>query len=119
MTVGILVVTLAVWLVFEKSGYTLLSLVSSVLLLLLAILFLWAKSAAILNRYASLLWLDLLVFCQILKHIPIEAVQDTLWDIVHSMILYDLILSFYPLSSFCFKVLIHSIPMNKWFVVEI
>ncbi|PSS32668.1 Reticulon-like protein [Actinidia chinensis var. chinensis] len=50
MTVGILVVTLAVWLVFEKSGYTLLSLVSSVLLLLLAILFLWAKSAAILNR---------------------------------------------------------------------
>ncbi|PSS34622.1 Reticulon-like protein [Actinidia chinensis var. chinensis] len=50
LTVGILVVTLAVWLVFEKSGYTLLSLVSSVLLLLLAILFLWAKSAAILNR---------------------------------------------------------------------
>lgn len=52
LTVGILVVTLAAWLVFEKSGYTLLSLVSSVLLLLLTILFLWAKSAAILNRPA-------------------------------------------------------------------
>ncbi|XVE62007.1 hypothetical protein DITRI_Ditri06bG0084200 [Diplodiscus trichospermus] len=47
-------VILAAWLVFEKSGYTLLSLVSSVLLLIF-LLFLWAKSAAILNRPASLL----------------------------------------------------------------
>lgn len=45
-------VTLAAWVVFERSGYTLLSLVSSVLLLLFAILFLWAKSATILNRPA-------------------------------------------------------------------
>ncbi|KAH7553795.1 hypothetical protein ACOSP7_029348 [Xanthoceras sorbifolium] len=52
LTVGILLVTLAAWLVFERSGYTLLSLVSSVLLLLFGILFLWAKSAAILNRPA-------------------------------------------------------------------
>lgn len=52
LTVGILLVTLAAWLVFERSGYTLLSLVSSVFLLLIAILFLWAKSAAILNRPA-------------------------------------------------------------------
>ncbi|CAH2080498.1 unnamed protein product [Thlaspi arvense] len=50
LTLGILVVTLAAWVMFEKSGYTLLSFVSSVLLLLLTILFLWAKSAAILNR---------------------------------------------------------------------
>lgn len=49
---GILVVTLAAWVVFEKSGYTLISLVSSVFLLLLTILFFWAKSAAILNRPA-------------------------------------------------------------------
>ncbi|KAJ7950195.1 Reticulon-like protein [Quillaja saponaria] len=52
MTLGILLVTLAAWVVFERSGYTLLSLVSSVLLLLAIILFLWAKSAAILNRPA-------------------------------------------------------------------
>ncbi|XP_011094961.1 reticulon-like protein B12 [Sesamum indicum] len=52
LTVGILVVTLAAWMVFEISGYTLLSLVSSVFLLLFTILFLWAKSAAILNRPA-------------------------------------------------------------------
>ncbi|CAK9179764.1 unnamed protein product [Ilex paraguariensis] len=52
VTVGILVVTLAAWVVFERSGYTLLSLVSNVLLLLFSILFLWAKSAAILNRPA-------------------------------------------------------------------
>ncbi|KAE8692427.1 Reticulon-like protein B12 [Hibiscus syriacus] len=50
MTMGILLATLAAWVVFEKSGYTLLSLVSNVLLLLIVILFLWAKSAAILNR---------------------------------------------------------------------
>lgn len=49
-TMGILLVTLAVWVVFERSGYTLLSLVSNVFLLLIVILFLWAKSAAILNR---------------------------------------------------------------------
>ncbi|KAK9196010.1 hypothetical protein WN943_004138 [Citrus x changshan-huyou] len=52
VTVGILLVTLAAWVVFERSGYTLLSLVSSVLLLLIAILFIWAKAAAILNRPA-------------------------------------------------------------------
>ncbi|XP_008239726.1 PREDICTED: reticulon-like protein B12 [Prunus mume] len=52
LTLGILLVTLSAWVVFEKSGYTLLSLVSSVLLLLMSILFLWAKSAAILNRPA-------------------------------------------------------------------
>ncbi|XVE97020.1 hypothetical protein REPUB_Repub02eG0274500 [Reevesia pubescens] len=52
LTLGILLVTLAAWLVFEKSGYTLLSFVSSVLLLLIVVLFLWAKSAAILNRPA-------------------------------------------------------------------
>ncbi|KAI4356574.1 hypothetical protein L6164_000589 [Bauhinia variegata] len=52
LTVGILLITLAAWVVFERSGYTLLSLVSNVLLLLVVILFLWAKSAAILNRPA-------------------------------------------------------------------
>ncbi|KAL9303243.1 hypothetical protein ACSQ67_020506 [Phaseolus vulgaris] len=52
LTMGILLVTLAVWVVFERSGYTLLSLVSNVFLLLIVILFLWAKSAAILNRPA-------------------------------------------------------------------
>ncbi|KAF5194742.1 Reticulon-like protein b12 [Thalictrum thalictroides] len=50
LSVGILLVTFAAWVVFEKSGYTLLSLVSNVLLLLFTILFLWAKSADILNR---------------------------------------------------------------------
>ncbi|KAL2502619.1 Reticulon-like protein B12 [Forsythia ovata] len=52
LTAGILVVTLAAWVVFEVSGYTLVSLSSSVFLLLFTVLFLWAKSAAILNRPA-------------------------------------------------------------------
>ncbi|GMH09785.1 hypothetical protein Nepgr_011626 [Nepenthes gracilis] len=51
-SLGIVLITASVWLVFNRSGYTLLSLISSVLLLLLTILFLWAKSAALLNRPA-------------------------------------------------------------------
>ncbi|KAK6943071.1 Reticulon [Dillenia turbinata] len=51
-TMAILMVTLVAWVVFERSGYTLLSLVSNVLLLLFVILFLWSKSAAVINRPA-------------------------------------------------------------------
>ncbi|XP_072959149.1 reticulon-like protein B12 isoform X2 [Typha angustifolia] len=50
VTIGTLLGTLAAWVVFEVSGYTLLSLLSNVLLLLLTILFVWAKAAQILNR---------------------------------------------------------------------
>ncbi|KAK1372257.1 hypothetical protein POM88_028450 [Heracleum sosnowskyi] len=46
----ILMVALATWVVFEKSGYTLVSFVSGVLLLLFSTLFLWAKAAIIVNR---------------------------------------------------------------------
>lgn len=52
VTMGILIVTLGAWVMFEISAYTLLSFTSNVLLLLFTILFLWAKSAAILNRPA-------------------------------------------------------------------
>ncbi|KAM7251236.1 hypothetical protein ACFE04_023119 [Oxalis oulophora] len=38
------------WLLFERGGYNLLSFVANVLLLLVVILFLWAKSATLLNR---------------------------------------------------------------------
>lgn len=41
----------AMWFLFEKAGYNLLSFGSNVLLLLVTILFLWAKSASLLNRY--------------------------------------------------------------------
>ncbi|XP_010538619.1 PREDICTED: reticulon-like protein B11 isoform X3 [Tarenaya hassleriana] len=40
----------ASWFLFERAGYNLLSFLSNVLLLLVVILFLWAKSASILNR---------------------------------------------------------------------
>ncbi|KFK34659.1 hypothetical protein AALP_AA5G174800 [Arabis alpina] len=49
-SVGIVTVTIASWIVFETFAYTFFTLVSSVLLLLLSILFLWSKSASILNR---------------------------------------------------------------------
>ncbi|KAF8396877.1 hypothetical protein HHK36_018512 [Tetracentron sinense] len=52
VALGILFVILAAWMVFERSGYTLLSFVSNVLLLLISILFLWAKSSALLSRPA-------------------------------------------------------------------
>ncbi|XP_020571158.1 reticulon-like protein B12 [Phalaenopsis equestris] len=50
ITIGILLGTFAAWVIFELSGYTLLSLVSRVLLLLVTILFVWAKAAGVLNR---------------------------------------------------------------------
>ncbi|CAA7046192.1 unnamed protein product [Microthlaspi erraticum] len=47
---GIVTVTIASWIVFESFAYTIITLLTSVLLLLLSILFLWSKSASILNR---------------------------------------------------------------------
>lgn len=41
----------SLWFLFERAGYNLLSFVANVVLLLVVILFLWAKSASILNRY--------------------------------------------------------------------
>ncbi|PKA51995.1 Reticulon-like protein B12 [Apostasia shenzhenica] len=50
VAIGILLGALAVWVVFELLKYTLVSLVSRVLLLLVSILFVWARAAGILNR---------------------------------------------------------------------
>ncbi|XP_039136028.1 reticulon-like protein B12 [Dioscorea cayenensis subsp. rotundata] len=50
VTISILLGTVAAWVVFQMSGYTFLSFVSNVLLLLLSILFVWAKAAGLLNR---------------------------------------------------------------------
>ncbi|XP_073284063.1 reticulon-like protein B11 isoform X2 [Primulina huaijiensis] len=49
-SVAFLVGSTALWFLFERAGYNLLSFVSNVLLLLVVILFLWAKSASLLNR---------------------------------------------------------------------
>ncbi|KAI3431123.1 Reticulon-like protein [Psidium guajava] len=48
--VTFLVGATALWFIFERAGYNVLSFVANVLLLLVAILFLWAKSASLLNR---------------------------------------------------------------------
>ncbi|KAM7470463.1 hypothetical protein LguiA_008646 [Lonicera macranthoides] len=49
-SVIMLIASTALWILFERAGYNLLSFVSNVLLLLVVILFLWARSALILNR---------------------------------------------------------------------
>lgn len=49
-SIGILVGAAVAWILFEKSGYTLLSLIANVLLLLVSILFVWATAAALINR---------------------------------------------------------------------
>ncbi|XP_022149172.1 reticulon-like protein B11, partial [Momordica charantia] len=46
----ILTSTTALWYLFERAGYNFLSFVAHVLLLLVVILFFWAKSASLLNR---------------------------------------------------------------------
>lgn len=48
--VFVLVGATFMWYLFERAGYNLLSFVANVLLLLVIILFFWAKSASILNR---------------------------------------------------------------------
>ncbi|CAK9165690.1 unnamed protein product [Ilex paraguariensis] len=46
----VLVSATALWFLFERAGYNLLSFIANVLLLLVVILFFWAKSASLLNR---------------------------------------------------------------------
>ncbi|KAF0933520.1 hypothetical protein E2562_018602 [Oryza meyeriana var. granulata] len=43
--------TTAVWFLFERAGYSLPLVMVNALLLLVAILFFWAKSASLLNRW--------------------------------------------------------------------
>lgn len=48
--VVLLVSATTLWFLFERAGYNFLSFVANVLLLLVAILFFWGKSASLLNR---------------------------------------------------------------------
>ncbi|XP_073104268.1 reticulon-like protein B12 isoform X2 [Elaeis guineensis] len=59
--VTVLLGLLAAWLVLERSGYILLSFVSNLMLLLISILFTWARAAAILNRWQMLVGLTIKV----------------------------------------------------------
>lgn len=47
----VLISATTMWFLFEVAGYNLLSFVANVLLLLVVILFFWAKAASLLNRY--------------------------------------------------------------------
>ncbi|KAI6701414.1 hypothetical protein NL676_015738 [Syzygium grande] len=53
--VALLLSSTAMWFLFERAGYNLLSFATNTLFLLVLILFLWAKSAALLNRGRSCL----------------------------------------------------------------
>ncbi|KAL8540396.1 hypothetical protein ACS0TY_001850 [Phlomoides rotata] len=50
VSVAFLVGSTALWFLFDMAGYNLISFISNVLLLLIVILFFWAKSASLLNR---------------------------------------------------------------------
>ncbi|CAI9108269.1 OLC1v1007837C1 [Oldenlandia corymbosa var. corymbosa] len=49
-SVALLVGSTSTWYLFERGGYNLLTFIANVLLLLVVILFFWAKSASLLNR---------------------------------------------------------------------
>ncbi|KAJ8533643.1 hypothetical protein K7X08_006967 [Anisodus acutangulus] len=49
-SVTLLVSSTVLWFLFERAGYNLLSFIANVLLLIVLILFFWAKSATLLNR---------------------------------------------------------------------
>ena len=63
--VVVLISASTLWFLFERAGYNLLSFVANVLFLLVVILFFWAKSASLLNRY----FLFLLFYCSIYLYI--------------------------------------------------
>lgn len=50
LSVAIIVGGTIVWYIFERAGYNILSLLANAVLLLITILFFWAKSASLLNR---------------------------------------------------------------------
>ncbi|KAL3691249.1 hypothetical protein R1sor_004900 [Riccia sorocarpa] len=50
LSAGVLAGTTLAWILFEWSGYTLLSLLSNVLLFLIVVFFLWSNAAGLLNR---------------------------------------------------------------------
>ncbi|KVI03344.1 Reticulon [Cynara cardunculus var. scolymus] len=86
VTMGILMITLVSWVMFERSNYTLLSYVSNVLLLLLIILFLWAKSAQILNRLLTIshdiaLGKDPKMFVKVAVYLVLISVIGSLTDL--------------------------------------
>lgn len=49
-SVSLLVCSTSLWFLFEHAGYNILTFIANVLLLLVVILFFWAKSASLLNR---------------------------------------------------------------------
>ncbi|KNA06500.1 hypothetical protein SOVF_180510 [Spinacia oleracea] len=49
-SIALLVSSTSLWILFERAGYNPLTFVANVLLLLVVILFFWAKSASLLNR---------------------------------------------------------------------
>jgi len=61
--VTLLISATTLWYLFERAGYNFLSFVANVILLLVVILFLWAKAANLLNRY----FISSLSFCVFIK----------------------------------------------------
>jgi len=53
LSIGLLVGATLAWILLEKTGYTVLSIVSNVTLFLVVILFVWSNVAALLNRSFS------------------------------------------------------------------
>jgi hypothetical protein len=51
LSIGLLVGATLAWILLEKTGYKLVSVVSNVTLLLVVILFVWSNLAVLLNRY--------------------------------------------------------------------
>lgn len=75
----VLAATVSAWLLFGSGGYALLSLASNVLLLLLTVLFLWAKAARLLNRCLPFpaIYARSITIYFLRSHIPIPSAVTT------------------------------------------
>ncbi|RVW49598.1 Reticulon-like protein B11 [Vitis vinifera] len=67
----------SLWFLFERAGYNLLSFVANVVLLLVVILFLWAKSASILNSLFNFLTL---VYIGVVLSLSVPVLYDKYQD---------------------------------------
>lgn len=78
-SIALLVSSTSLWILFERAGYNPLTFVANVLLLLVVILFFWAKSASLLNRYLFIFTFKFLWWWCFCCWVEIKIWRNCLW----------------------------------------
>uniref|UniRef100_A0A0E0GZM2 Reticulon-like protein n=1 Tax=Oryza nivara TaxID=4536 RepID=A0A0E0GZM2_ORYNI len=123
----LLAATVSGWLLFGSGGYTFLSLASNVLLLLLTVLFLWAKAARLLNRPEPPIP-EMRISQQVVNEVAalLHSGMNTVFSVFHdialgkdSVLFYQVFLSLWIISIIGsltdFTTLCYTIALVQWF----